>query len=255
MHQAGLTPEPNLLIAATSDEEVGARGAPAFARWVQKQQMPLDELLVAEPTQCGPVYGHKGLSRLEFQAKGRSAHSSQPQLGQNAVVAAAHLVMAMDEEHQRLQATTPKTALGTGTLNVSIIRGGDGINVVPETCSVSVDRRVVAGESPSEVSAALYDLAQRSCLLPLTMTVLNEIPAFLQPPDTPWIGHLAEWSGREPAIVPFGTNAWAYEGLAHECVVLGPGSIEQAHGVEEWVAVSELEKLAHIYARWWGLRA
>ncbi len=255
MQQAGLAPEPNLLIAATADEEVGARGAPTFARWVRKQHIPLDELLVAEPTQCGPVYGHKGLSRLEFQVKGRSAHSAQPQLGQNAVVAAAHLVTALADEHRRLQATAPKTALGSGTLTVSIIRGGDGINVVPDVCCLSLDRRVVAGESPSEVSAALYDLAQRSCPLPVTRTVLNEIPAFLQPPDTPWIGRLAGWSGREPAIVPFGTNAWAYEGLARERVVLGPGSIDQAHGDEEWVAVSELEKLAHIYACWWGLRA
>ena len=253
MHHAGQTPEAHVLIAATVDEEVETQGAFAFARWVREKQLPLDQLMVAEPTLCGPVYGHKGLSRLEFRVQGKSAHSSQPQLGQNAVVAAAHLVLALDEEHRRLLAVPPKTTLGPGTLTVSIIHGGAGINVVPDTCTVCVDRRVVAGEQPAEVSAALSELARRSCSLPLSIKVLYEMDAFLQPPDTPWLRQLAEWSGQRPTIAPYGTNAWAYGGLAHECVVLGPGSIDQAHGHEEWVAISELEKLADIYARWWGI--
>jgi acetylornithine deacetylase/succinyl-diaminopimelate desuccinylase-like protein len=85
--------------------------------------------------------------------------------------------------------------------------------------------------------------------------VLLEHRAFLQSPDTPWIRQLAKWSGSEPAIAPYGTNAWSYGRLTSECVVLGPGSIDQAHSDEEWVAVAELEKLADIYSRWWGFRA
>ncbi len=81
------------------------------------------------------------------------------------------------------------------------------------------------------------------------------IDPFFQPSDSPWVRQLAEWSGREPTVVPYGTNAWAYGGLARECVVIGPGSIAQAHGVEEWVEISELEKLARIYGRWWGVDA
>jgi acetylornithine deacetylase len=253
MHQRGLHPEPNLLIAATVDEEVNAQGAPAFAGWLQESHLTLDQLVVAEPTGCAPVYGHKGVSRVEFQVQGSSTHSSQPELGQNAIVAAAHLVLALAEEHARLQATPPATALGAATLTVSLVHGGQGINVVPDACSVSVDRRVVAGESASEVSAALIQLARRSCPLPLTPTVLHAMDAFLQPPDTPWIRQLAEWSGQAPTVAPYGSNAWCYGQVARECVVLGPGSIDQAHGAEEWVAISELEKLADIYARWWGI--
>jgi succinyl-diaminopimelate desuccinylase len=254
MHQAGQVPEPNLLIAATIDEEVGARGAPAFARWIEEHQLPIDQLLVAEPTGCAPVYGHKGLSRLEFQVHGRLAHSSQPQLGQNAIVASAPLLLALDEEHQRLQTMPPRTALGPGSLSVSIIRGGQGINVVPDACHIYVDRRVIAGEEPHQVSEDLYALARHRCPLPVTMNVIQELPAFLQSPDTAWMRQLADWSGQEPTIAPFGTNAWAYDRLPCECVVLGPGSIDQAHREEEWVAISELEKLAQIYMRWWGGR-
>jgi acetylornithine deacetylase len=77
--------------------------------------------------------------------------------------------------------------------------------------------------------------------------------AFLQPPDTPWLCQLAAWSGQALAVAPYGSNAWCYGQVARECVVLGPGSIAQAHGAEEWVAISEMEKLADIYARWWGI--
>lgn len=261
MHQTGQTPQANLLIAATVDEENGFQGAPAFARWVRQQQLPLDQLAVAEPTLCGPVYGHKGVLRLEFQVQGKSTHSSQPELGQNAITAAAQLILALSEEHQRLQTIAPSPSegegrglLGPAKLTVTIIQGGHGENIVPDSCHLFVDRRIVAGEKPLEVAAALQRLAQQACPLPLTMKEGLHVEAFLQPPDTPWLRQLAEWSGQEPAVVPYGTNASAYSGLARECVIIGPGSIDQAHGAEEWVAISELEKLADIYTHWWGLR-
>ena len=105
----------------------------------------------------------------------------------------------------------------------------------------------------ADVTAALADLARANCTLRLTAEVLLEINAFLQSPDTPWVRQLADWSQNEPTIAHYCTNAWAYGGLANECVILGPGSIEQAHGNEEWIAIAELEKLAKIYKRWWNL--
>jgi acetylornithine deacetylase/succinyl-diaminopimelate desuccinylase-like protein len=243
----------NLLVCATVDEEVGAQGAPAFARWVRARQLNLDQLIVAEPTRCGPVYGHKGLSRIRLEIQGKSAHSSQPELGRNAITAAAHLILALEQEAARLQGIPAQTALGPASLTVSLIHGGTGINVVPDACGVSLDRRVVAGEQPAQVTAALCELARRACPLPVHPVVLSEVDAFLQSPDTPWVRQLAEWSGCAPAVVPYCTNAWAYGGLARECVVLGPGSIDQAHGAVEWVEIGELEKLARMYSRWWNI--
>ncbi|MEP7190842.1 MAG: M20/M25/M40 family metallo-hydrolase [Roseiflexaceae bacterium] len=253
LHRSGDTPVTNLLIAATADEETQARGAPAFAAWVRRRAIALDQLMVAEATRCRPVHGHKGVVRLAFDITGAPAHSSQPQLGKNAITAAAQLVLAFDAEHRRLAAAPPASALGAPTLTVTLIGGGRGLNVVPDACSLSLDRRVVAGENADAVVAALNDLAQRACPLPVTMRPLVAVDAFLQAADTPWLQQLAEWSGQPPTIAPYGTNAYAYDGLARECVVLGPGSIDQAHGVEEWVEVAELDKLAAIYARWWGI--
>jgi acetylornithine deacetylase/succinyl-diaminopimelate desuccinylase-like protein len=253
LYRSGATLETNLLIAATADEENLARGASAFAAWVRRQPIALDQLMVAEPTRCRPVHGHKGLVRLVFDIAGEPAHSSQPQLGKNAITAAAHLALALDAEHRRLADAPPTSALGVPTLTVTLIGGGRGLNIVPDACSLSLDRRVVAGERAEDVVAALADLAQHACPLAVTMQQLLAVDAFFQASDTPWLQQLAKWSGQPPAIAPYGTNAYAYDRLARECVVLGPGSIDQAHGVEEWVEVAELAKLAVIYAHWWGV--
>jgi acetylornithine deacetylase/succinyl-diaminopimelate desuccinylase-like protein len=253
LQHSGTAPATNLLIAATADEESLALGAPALAAWVRRRGLALDQMMVAEPTGCRPVYGHKGLVRLAFDVSGQPAHSSQPQLGKNAITAAARLALALEAEHLRLAEVPSASPLGAPTLTVTLIDGGRGLNVVPDSCSLSIDRRVVSGEGADEIVAALTDLARQSCPLPVTTRLILAVDAFLQAPDSPWLRQLAEWSGQSPAIAPYGTNAWAYGGLARECVVLGPGSIDQAHGVEEWVEVAELSKLAAIYARWWGV--
>jgi acetylornithine deacetylase/succinyl-diaminopimelate desuccinylase-like protein len=252
LHGDGRRPVPNLLIAATVDEEVTAHGAPAFANWVRSQDIALDQLAVAEPTLCGPVVAHKGITRVVFRVHGKPSHSSQPHLGSNAIVAGAALVTALQAEHERLQ-TAPPTMLGHGSLAVTEIRGGIGANVIPAECWIGTDRRLLPGEDPDRTAEALIEIARRHCPLPFDAEVTLRINAFHQNPDTPWLRQLTEWSGREPAVVPYGTNAWAYGGLARETAVIGPGSIDQAHGVEEWVEISELEKLAAIYSRWWGI--
>jgi acetylornithine deacetylase/succinyl-diaminopimelate desuccinylase-like protein len=249
----GLHPEANLLVAATVDEEVGASGAPALARWMSAHGIVADQMAVAEPTRCGPIYGHKGIARLEFRIEGRAAHSSQPQVGKNAIAAAAHLAVALEEEDRRLQALPATSPLGTPCLTVTLIHGGTGINVVPDACSLSLDRRIVAGETAAEVTASLCELAARHCPLPFTLHVQKQIDPFWQLPEAPWVQRLATWSRTAPSVAPYCTNAWAYREVARECVVIGPGSINQAHGDVEWVEVAELETLASIYGRWWGI--
>src|SRR5690606_22035678 len=114
-----------ILIGATVDEEVGATGAPAFADWLAHQPFAVSQLVVAEPTQCVPVIGHRGVARFQLRFVGKSAHSSQPDMGCNAIVGAARTVIAYDQEHKRLQALSP-TTLGRSTLTSTLINGGTG---------------------------------------------------------------------------------------------------------------------------------
>ncbi len=252
MHKAGARPKHNLFIAATVDEETGATGAPGFADWLGERGIVFDELVVAEPTGCTPVHGHKGLVRLEFTVHGQTAHSAQPHLGRNAITAGARVALALEEEHNRLQ-SLQASALGIPQLTVVMMHGGLGRNVVPDRCTVALDRRLVDGEDPQAVTAQLIALAEAASPLPLTTEVWRQIVAFYQPADSGLVSRMAAWSGQTPTVAPYGTNAWAYGLAAKERIVLGPGSIDQAHGAVEWVEIDELAKLAGIYARWWGL--
>jgi acetylornithine deacetylase/succinyl-diaminopimelate desuccinylase-like protein len=251
MHESGVRPGSNLLIAGTIDEESQLMGAPAFSRWVRSQGLKIDQLAVAEPTLCGPAYGHKGIARVGLLVQGKSAHASRPELGENAITAAAMIVSELEQVNKRLQSV--KGLLGPPKLTVTLIRGGAGHNTVPNSCEITIDRRIVAGEKPAEVANQIYRLAQRTSPLPVVLINSGGLNAFLQRPDTPWIRQLAEWSGREPTVVPYTSNACAYGNLAREIVLIGPGSIDQAHTDSEWVAISELQKLAGLFALWWRL--
>ncbi len=246
----GLKLKQNLLVVGTVSEEIGGHGAAAFAAWARRRQLPLAQLLVAEPTLCTPVHAHKGVMGMRFQVHGKAAHSSKPHLGLNAIVAAMHAIGALVEEHGRLQRTPAETPLGPATLAVTLIEGGNGHNIVPESCTFTINRRLIPGEEPEAVMDRLEKLVAAASPLPITRVQGAGIAAFYQAPDSPWIQALAEWTGNRPEVAPYGTNALAYQGLAEETVIFGPGSIEQAHGAVEWVAIDELVRAGAIYTRW-----
>lgn len=255
----GLRPDPNLLIVGTVGEEAGGLlGATRFKSWAEQQQIEIDQLLVAEPTEFRPVHGLKALVLIEVVAHGLSAHSARPDLGVNAIEAMTPVVAAFVAEHERLQGLPAATELGNGTVSVTQISGGAGANVIPDRCSISVGRRMVPGEDPDEVFAGLEAIAHASCPVPCQVTsLLQPTPegkpgaeAFYQDPDSGLVQFLARACGTQPAVAPFGANALRYAGLAREMVVFGPGSIEQAHQSTERVTISDLMKLANVLEHW-----
>ena len=140
----GLRPEPTvLLVGSVSEEAGGLLGAEGFRAWADGQGLAIDQVLVAEPTRCAPIYGHKGGVSIDIEVHGAAAHSATPHLGANAIEAAAAIVLAYRAEHDRLQTGTPATELGNGTLTVTLISGGTGGNIVPDRCTLTVGRRIV----------------------------------------------------------------------------------------------------------------
>jgi acetylornithine deacetylase/succinyl-diaminopimelate desuccinylase-like protein len=251
--RAGLRPECEVLVVGTISEEGGGMvGAEAFRGWAEAQGVAIDEMVVAEPSRLRPVHGHKGGVGLELTVLGESAHTATPHLGRNAVEAAAAVVQALQREHERLQGLEPRTELGNGTLTVTGIEGGTGGNIVPDRCRIRVGRRIVPFEDPAAVTEGLVALAEAACPLPVEVDVLHPgSAAFYQPRDSAFLEDLARWSGRAPTVVPYGTNALKYEGLAGGLAVFGPGAIEDAHKATECISVDELAALAAVYTRWW----
>ncbi|MFC4033330.1 M20 family metallopeptidase [Streptomyces polygonati] len=255
----GLRPEATLLVTATAGEEAGGLlGATRFRSWAMERGLVIDQILVAEPTGFRPVHGLRSLVLAEVTTHGAAAHSAQPELGDNAIEAMAPVIAAFVQENARLREMAAATELGCGTVSVTQVDGGSGSNIIPDRCSITVGRRIVPGENPAEVLDRLRTLAQSASRLPCAVrSLLPEAPdggpawpAFYQAPDSALVQRLAEICGTVPGVAPYGANALRYSGLAHEVVVFGPGSIDDAHQATENVAVADLVRMADALRAW-----
>ena len=255
----GRRPEPTLLVVGTIGEEAGGLlGAVRFRKWAEERHLDIDQLVICEPTNCAPIHGHKGGIGLRITVRGESAHSSTPERGRNAIVAAARIVLAVQAYHDELIARPATTAVGTGTVLTATIVGGVANNVVPDRCVLTVGRRIAPGEDPRTEFGRLSEIARAASPLPIDIeSILPEIdglgpgsPAFYQSPNSDLVRTLSASTGRPPACAPFGTNALRYDSFAREKVVFGPGSIDDAHQSTERVRIDDLLTIANAYTAW-----
>ncbi len=248
------TLRPNLILAGTVGEEAGGfAGAYRLEEWLGGDRATPDQIIVAEPTLCAPVYGHKGGLGLNITVHGEAAHSSKPELGRNAIVAAARVIAALDDEHLRLTGERPATEVGNGTLAVTTIDGGLAGNIIPDRCDIQVNRRIAPGEDTETMVPKLEDIIRQAARpepVDIELTYGKVFQAFYREASTSLVQELADLASEDGAVAAYGTNAVAYDHLPSDIVVFGPGSIDQAHKAQEWVDVSELTKAGNIYRRW-----
>lgn len=246
--------DPTILLVGTVGEEMGGLpGAYRFQEWLTESGERLDQLVVAEPTVCAPVHGHKGGLGMEITVNGHAAHSSKPELGANAITAAARVIVALQAEHERLRAGEATTAMGTGTLSVTEISGGRARNIIPDICQLYAGRRIAPGEDPYQIFTELSEVISSAAdPLEATIEMMNgrASSAFYEEPDSELIQRLAAIAESSPEVATYGTNALAYNDIADQVVVFGPGSIDQAHQAVEWVDISELDRADHVYRSW-----
>ena len=255
MRDEGIQLVPTIHLIGTVGEEVGGfPGAAAFDRWVTAEGIDIDALVVAEPTMCAPVHGHKGALGLDVTVTGVAAHSSKPHLGVDAIAGAARAVVALEQELNRLLASPASTPVGPGTVSTTLIKGGVASNIIADSARFYVGRRVAPGEVPSEVIARLEALIVEAAL-PATASVEvsgdTAFAAFYEEPDSPLVVSLTALTGHQPETASFGTNALRYtSSTAKQTVIFGPGSIDVAHQAVEWIAVSQLGEAAEVYRSW-----
>jgi acetylornithine deacetylase len=243
-----------VVFAGVADEEHAMLGSRALV----DQLPPVDAAVIGEPTSLEPVRVHNGLARIMIETHGRAAHTSRAHLGVNAISAAARVVSALEERLlPQLKARTHPLA-GPALLTPAVIHGGVAPNIVPDRCRLWVDRRLAPGENPdaalAEIDELLDGLRERGDRItrkpPWVLLEAVETPA-----DHPVV-RLAEESveavlGRPVTAggVPYGTDASNLSGVGGiPCVVLGPGSIDQAHTDDEWVSLEEVRRAAVVYA-------
>ncbi|MHB1034848.1 MAG: M20 family metallopeptidase [Pirellulales bacterium] len=260
---------PSVVAAFTVDEEYTLAGAAALAsRWAEGRgglipRAP-DAAVVAEPTGLDLVVAHKGVIRWRCRTLGRAAHSSHPELGENAIFRMGRVLAAV-ERHGRavLEARASHPLCGACTMNVGTIHGGSSINIVPERCEAEIELRVLPGEEPEAARRELID--RLAAELRMGEDLVHEPPYMEGPPMADDAN--ARLAERLSAAVrqvtgacrrrgvAYATNAAFYARAGTPAVVFGPGSIEQAHTRDEWLSLAQLERAAEILYRFvcaWG---
>ena len=246
-------PRPTLVVAGVVDEEYIMRGAAALPAHMP----PVDAVVIGEPTSLAPVRAHNGFIRVRVQVGGRSAHSSKAHLGINAIVHAARVVTALDDTLGERLRGRPHALTGPALLSPTMVTGGVAPNVVPDRCEVMFDRRLAPDETVAgalgEIEAVLARLRGEGVSVRLDEPIVA-LPGMETGLDVPIVRAaeqaVADTLGRAvPANgVTYSTDACLLSGAAGlPCVVLGPGSIDQAHTDDEWVDLDEVALAVDVY--------
>ncbi|MBN8418741.1 MAG: M20 family metallopeptidase [Verrucomicrobia bacterium] len=251
IHASGDRPPCEVWLAAVVDEEYSFRGVVKLC-----EELKADAAVVAEPTEFKCVIASKGVLRWRIRTKGKAAHSSKPHLGINAITAMSRIVLALNEDHERMQAVT-HPLLGPGTCNVGVIHGGVQVNFVPDEAVIEIDRRLLPGEEVPDVLAhyqVLLDALMKrhpDVLAEMETPMLQDWP-FQTDENAPVVQlarTLLDEMGRENGVsgVPFGSDASKFSRLGIPTILFGPGSIDQAHAAVEYVDCAEVEKALALY--------
>ncbi|MCZ6657771.1 MAG: acetylornithine deacetylase [Gammaproteobacteria bacterium] len=233
-----------ITIVATSDEESSMAGG----RYLLECGKPRAEAaIIGEPTGLTPIYAHKGIMLLSIKLQGSSGHSSNPELGRNALdvmhAVMGELIVFRQELAERYQ--NPAFEVTIPTLNLGCLRAGDNPNRICDHAELQIDLRLLPGMDTDAIYAALklriHGVAQEH-QMPLTFEAFYPpIPPFETPKDGRLVRTLSALSGNAPGTVAFGTEGFFLQSLGLETVIFGPGSIDQAHQPDEYLSHRQIE--------------
>ncbi|HYE31343.1 MAG TPA: M20/M25/M40 family metallo-hydrolase [Methylomirabilota bacterium] len=230
------------------DEEDGQSGSRALSA----AKFKADFALVGEPTELRLVTAHKGDLWLKLVTRGKAAHGSKPHLGRNAVHEMARIVHLLETSYARILKRRRHPLLGSPTVNVGMIHGGAQPNIVPDECSIVLDRRTIPGERDSQVKreilalirehgfkAALEDTKAGECRALETSLSNTHVRAFLE-----------ILKQKQAVGVDFFCDAAVLAAGGIPSAVFGPGSISDAHTSNEYISMKQLVAAHDLLLRW-----
>ncbi len=245
---SGVELQGDIILAATAGEETDSAGIKRFMENVDGLPEP-SGVIIPEPTDFAVVTAHRGLFWLDITTKGKAVHSSMPQRGVNAIMSMKRVLDAL--EHYQV-ACAPHPLLGACSISVNTIAGGEGRNIVPDRCTISVDIRTLPGQ---DHDAIRYDIER------LLTQIRAEVPQFS--------GELSVYRSVEAmetdtecefvkafctAVEVDMTNAIGYTTdapyvarLGVPTVVYGPGKPSLCHQLNEHIELADVEAAAGFY--------
>ncbi|MDW6002728.1 acetylornithine deacetylase [Vibrio mangrovi] len=232
-----------LYVLATCDEETTMIGARHFT---ENSPFKPDYCIIGEPTSLIPVYAHKGHVANAIRVTGKSGHSSNPALGVNAIEIMHEVLFTLMQVRERLIKTYrhPGFEVPTPTLNLGHIHGGDSANRICGCCELHYDVRPLPGMSLEGLDQLLREsLQELEAKWPgrIEMKPLHDsVPGYECQKDHPFVEQIHQLSGREAETVNYCTEAPYLQQLC-PTLVMGPGSIDQAHQPDEFLAFEYID--------------
>ncbi|MFP7571078.1 acetylornithine deacetylase [Marivita sp. S2033] len=242
-----------LHFAFTYDEEVGCLGAQHLADILKNRGLTPGIAIIGEPTEMRIIDGHKGCHEYTTRFTGLAGHGSCPDHGVNAVEYAVryvhHLLGLKDRLRARAPAQSPFDPPWT-TVNVGALAGGVAHNVIAPTAQVDWEMRPVQAGDAQLVLSSLQEFCERE-LLPqmravhpdasILLDIVGEVAGLTPTDENEARRIVSQLTGATNSdVVAFGTEAGIFQALGMDVVVCGPGSIEQAHKADEFLAIEQL---------------
>ena len=244
------------------DEELGCIGVRRLIADLAQAQIRPASCIVGEPTMMRPVIAHKGKKGYRCAVRGFACHSAYAPLGVNAVEAAAEAVAFLKGLARRHRDRGPydhSFDVAHTTVHTGVIRGGTALNIVPHECVFDFELRHLPGDDPDALLAEFThylqtrlepEMAAVRAGTGFSITPLSVLPALDNRAEAEVVELAHELSGnRDIGKVSFGTEGSQFQAAGIATVVCGPGSIEQAHKPNEFVAVEQIERCERFMRR------
>ncbi len=241
-----------IIFALSYDEEIGCLGAPSMIDEIASELPRPSAVIVGEPTMMKVVDGHKGIAAFRSTVIGHTTHSSQTDRGVSAVEAAAKLISKISAMREaRAAAAEPDCPFVPphSTLTVNVAHGGTQLNIMAAECVFDWDCRVIPGETAKEVLEEFQDYAQGvqnemrkiSAACRISTEQLTDVPPLRPDADNPAADLAKAITGRNATeVVPYAAEAGQFQEAGFATVICGPGSIDQAHQANEFIAVDQI---------------
>ena len=239
----------------TFDEETACIGAPILIKELKKRGFNKGICIVGEPTNMKIIDAHKGAYEYTTFFEGLAGHSSQPHKGVSAVEYAAKYVNKLIELRQKLKDRVPMNSIFSppySTLSIGGIFGGIAHNVIADKCHVKWETRPVVKEDAIYLNSEM-DKYVNDILLPemrkvfpnskIVKETIGEIIGFDRKEKSEACEFVSSITGdNSREVVSFGTEAGLFQEIGISTAVCGPGSIEQAHKIDEFIKLDEISK-------------
>ena len=239
----------------TFDEETACIGAPLLIKELRRRNIKDGICIIGEPTKMKIIDAHKGMNEYTIHFEGLAGHSSKPHKGVNAIEYATRYINKLLELRTELIKRAPRDSIFDppySTLSVGGISGGIAHNVIADKCKVEWETRPVVSEDGVFVTEQIDKfvveelLPQMKLVFPdsnIRKEIIGEVIGFNRVKDSEACEFVSSITGdNSREVVSFGTEAGLFQEIGISTVVCGPGSIEQAHKIDEFIELNEIKK-------------